>query len=90
MKMKRWLSILLSLALVLSMMPGIGMTAYAADEVYYLEAAQTSGKCSYTRKSTSDYTEITDTTINWENGKTYIVSNDVTVEERITVCTNIA
>ena len=78
MKMKkRLLSILLSLALVLGLMPGMSLTAYAAG-VSYVDGSGTS--------QTVDATELATSTTSWTNGSWYIVpEGGLTISGRIAV-----
>ena len=50
---------ILTLVMLLGLMPGMSMTAQAADEVKYLEGAwdETAGKCLLTEKSTDSHTQ---------------------------------
>ncbi|QFJ53695.1 hypothetical protein [Pseudobutyrivibrio xylanivorans] len=86
-KMKRFLGIFLSIAMVLSLMPWMNLTVYAADEVKYLEGAwdETAGKCLLTEKSTDGYTVVTSSSTAWGGGTTYVVNSNVTIADRITV-----
>ncbi|MBQ2577118.1 MAG: hypothetical protein II566_07590, partial [Lachnospiraceae bacterium] len=89
MKMKkRLLSILLSLALVLGMFPGMSLTAYAAvpDKVYYRVYDYSDGKLTYTDNEIAgtDVTEVTSSTTEWADG-TYVVPATTTISSRITV-----
>ena len=73
--------------MVLGLMPGMSLTAYAEDEVKYLEGAwdATAGKCLLTEKSTESYTVVTSSSTAWADGTTYVVNSDVTITDRITV-----
>ena len=66
-KMKRLLGILLSLVMVLGLMTGMSLTAYASEEVKYYIGAwdNTAGKCLLTEQSTSTYTELTSSSTAW-------------------------
>ena len=85
-KKKKMVGIILSLVLALGLMPGVGLTAYAADEVKYLEGSWdgTKGKCKFTEQSTNSYIEVTNSSTSWDNG-TYVVKSNVTISNRITV-----
>ena len=86
-KMKRLLGILLSLVMVLGLMTGMSLTAYASEEVKYYIGAwdNTAGKCLLTEQSISTYTELTSSSTAWEDGTTYVVKGAVTIADRITV-----
>jgi len=71
------LSWLLSLAMVLSLLPGMSLTAYAAGDSY-IDGSGTS--------KTVDATELEATTTNWTDGSWYIVpAGGLTISGRITV-----
>ena len=71
------LSWLLSLAMVLSLLPGMSLTAFAAGDSY-IDGSGTS--------KTVDATELEATTTNWTDGSWYIVpAGGLTISGRITV-----
>ena len=73
----RALSWLLSLAMVLSLLPGMSLTAFAAGDSY-IDGSGTS--------KTVDATELEATTTNWTDGSWYIVpAGGLTISGRITV-----
>ena len=85
MKRNKILSVILSLALVLGMIPGMSLTAYAIPEpvsyVYYTVSDTTATK--HTDGSQTSYTVVTDQTA-WSDGW-YVVNSDITIADRITV-----
>ena len=88
-KMKRFLGILLSpglvLVMILTLLPGITMTAYAADVVSYVYYTQNGNTAiRHTDGSQSTYTTVTGSTTSWSNGW-YVVNSNVTVSNRISV-----
>ena len=82
------MSWLLSLALALSLVPGMGLTAQAAlpDKVYYRVYDYSDSKLTYTdyEIAGTGATEVTSDTTEWANG-TYVVSATTTISSRITV-----
>ena len=81
--MKRVLSVML--VMILTLLPGITMTAYAADVVSYVYYTQDGNTAiRHTDGSRSTYTTVTDSTTSWSNGW-YVVNSNVTVSNRISV-----
>lgn len=80
---KRVLCILLSLALVVGLMPGMNLTAYAATSVTYQEASWDGSKVVYTEK-TVDATPVTSSTTTLSSGW-YVVDSTFTNSNRITI-----
>ena len=74
-KTKRLLSILLSLAMVLGLMSGMTLTAYADSEVKYLDA-------SGTEQSITDYTVVDSSITSWRQGW-YVVNSDVEINQTV-------
>ena len=92
MKTKRLLSILLSLVLVLGLMPGMSLTAYADPSGTYREYSwnDSTKALSYEDKAIptdENVVEITSSNVPtaWENGKTYVVTETASTSTRITV-----
>ena len=91
-KMKQFLGILLSLTLVLGLLPGMSLTANAAipDGGTYIvyTANGTTATSTATAIPTGDnVVEITASNVPtaWENGKTYVVTENVSISTRITI-----
>ncbi|MBO7519671.1 MAG: hypothetical protein J6T73_02735, partial [Clostridia bacterium] len=84
---KKLLSVLLSVAMLLSLAPGIGLIASAADPVSYKNAAYDSATntVTYTDATCDDYTAVAADTTTFEDGKWYVVNSNVTVNGSITV-----
>ena len=86
---RKLLSFLLTLAMIVGLMPGMGLTAYAADNAKYREYAwnETSKTLSYEDKDIPvGVTELTTDTVSWTEGGWYIVPEEgVTIGNRITV-----
>ena len=86
---RKLLSFLLTLAMVVGLMPGMSLTAYAADNAKYREYAwnETSKTLSYEDKDIPvGVTELTTDTVSWTEGGWYIVPEEgVTIGNRITV-----
>ena len=81
---KRFLSILLSLALVLGLMPGMGLTAQAEyPTIYYLDASGTPQSC-----TDYDAVETSDTWVDW-SADWYVVTDEVTITQSITINGNV-
>ena len=81
--MKWVLSVML--VMILTLLPGITMTAYAADVVSYVYYTQDGNTAiRHTDGSQSTYTTVTDSTTSWSNGW-YVVNSNVTVSSRISV-----
>ena len=87
---RKLLSFLLTLAMVIGLMPGMGMTVNAEkstkDPVPYMDWDDTEKKLV---EKTGDnacetYTEVTESTTNWTEGW-YVVNSNVTIPDRITV-----
>ena len=78
MKMKkRFLGILFSLVMVLGLMPGMSLTAYAKSEVKYLDA-------SGTEQSITNYTVVESDTRSLRQGW-YVVNSDVEINETFSI-----
>ena len=84
---KRLLSILLSIVMVLGLMPGMSMMAFAADAVNYREASwNTASKAvDYTGKSVTEYTVVAENMDTTWSGGWYVVNSNVTIADRITI-----
>ena len=79
------LSWLLSLALALSLLPGMSLTAYA-DGVSYQEGSWSNNSVAYTAETATNPTPLANDTTEWGNGNWYVVPADgVTISSRITV-----
>ena len=76
MKMKRLLGVLLGIAIMLVLMLGLSVTAYA-DGTSYLDE-------NGVQQTASSATSVGSSTTTWTNGW-YVVSGDVTINSRITV-----
>ena len=90
MKKKRLLSVLVSLALLLSLLPTTVLAAAEEEEnINYVDAVynENTGKVEYSQKTVSDYTVVTNQTAWGETGKEtwYVVNADVEITSRITV-----
>ena len=73
------------LVMILTLLPGITMTAYAADIVSYVYYTQNGNTAiRHTDGSQSTYTTVTGSTTSWSNGW-YVVNSNVTVSNRISV-----
>lgn len=80
------LSWLLSLALVLSLVPRMSMTAMADSEVSYQEGSWSSNSVAFTAKTAANPTTLANDTTAWGNGNWYVVpAGGVTISTRITV-----
>lgn len=85
---RRILSFLLTLALVIGLMPGMGLTAKAAGGVSYQEASwnETTQSVDYTEKTATNPITLESGTTAWEAGEWYVVpANGVTISDRISV-----
>ena len=86
---RKLLSFLLTLAMVVGLLPGMSMTAYAADYAKYREYAwnEISKTLSYEDKDIPvGVTELATDTVSWTEGGWYIVPEEgVTIDNRITV-----
>ena len=80
------LSWLLTLAMLLSLVPGVSLAAEAADSVSYRAATVdgTTHAVTFADSECSDYTVINESTKAWNAGW-YVVDGDVTISDRITV-----
>ena len=82
-----WLA--LALALFISQLPGMTMTAMASDPVTYLAATvdETTHAVTFNEENCNDYTVVNDGTMWGTEGNTtwYVVSDEITIENRITV-----
>ena len=80
------LSWLLSLALMLSLVPGMSMTAMADSEVSYQEGSWSSNSVAFTAKTAANPTTLANDTTAWGSGNWYVVpAGGVTISTRITV-----
>ena len=77
-------SILLSLALMLSLVPAFSMTALADDAVSYIDHTVSGNTATAETKTCESYTVLTDQTA-WADGTTYVANSNVTIADRITV-----
>ena len=77
-KMKRFLSILLSLALVLGLIPGMSLTAYADGTTPVASVTPSGG-------TATNYTDFEAALNNWTNGSTLKLLADVTTTSQINV-----
>lgn len=77
---------LFTLAMLVALMPGLAVTASAADAVSYIEYSWDSdaSMLNFTEKSTEAYTVVTDSTTAWNTG-TYVATGSVTINSRVTV-----
>ena len=83
-KMKRLLSVLVSLVLVVGMMPEMSMTAMAAEPVEYINYTyNNNGITGRTVNACETYTTVSSGTTTWENGW-YVVNSNVTISSRVT------
>ena len=78
---KRFLGVLLGLALLLLLMLGLSVTAWADGNVPYVDA-------NGNPQTASSATSVGSSTTTWNNGW-YVVSGDVTIDSRITVSGNV-
>ena len=80
---KAALSLLLTLCAALAMTPGAG----AADAVDYLDAAWNAETktVDFTEKTCDDYTAVTSGLTAWTDGCWYVVKNNVTISDRVSV-----
>ena len=85
-KRKRFLSVLVTIAMVVSLLPTFMIGVSAAAEVSYIDRVwdEEAEKLVETIKSISDYTEVDSTTTSMTDGW-YVVKNDVTIADRILV-----
>jgi len=80
------LSWLLSLALMLSLVPGLSMTAMADSEVSYQEGSWSNNSVAFTAKTAANPTTLASGTTAWGDGNWYVVpAGGVTISSRITV-----
>lgn len=83
---RKLLSFLLTLALVLGLMPGMGLTAYAGSEVSYQEGSWSNNSVAYATKTAANPTTLASDTTAWGDGNWYVVpANGVTISDRISV-----
>ena len=84
-KLKRLLTLILTLAMTLSLASTVVWAIEPTDtSVTYFIASWNGSQVDYTSASTTDYTTVTDQTTGWKNG-TYVVNSSVVVDSRITV-----
>jgi len=76
-KRKRMLSLLVTLAMVIGLMPGMSLTAYAKSKVKYLDA-------SGAEQSITNYFEVESDTKNLRQGW-YVVNSDVEINETFSI-----
>ena len=80
------LSWLLSLAMVLSLLPGMSLTAMADSEVSYQEGSWSNNSVAYKAKTATNPTPLANDTTAWGNGNWYVVpAGGVEISTRITV-----
>ena len=77
---KRWISVLLSVCLLLTMIPVSGITAFAADGITYL----TYENGNWQTKTQNGCTEVTNSDAVWNSGW-YVVNGEVSLGSRVTV-----
>ena len=73
-KLKRFFGVLLSLALMIGLLPGMSLTAYAETEVKYLNISGEEDSC-------SDYIELTNDTTVIDTDKWYVVKGNVSLDK---------
>ena len=83
---RKLLSFMLTLAMVIGLMPGMGLTAYATTDTV-------AGGVSYIdengeNKVVSEYTEVTSSITNWSSGW-YVVNGEVTISQSIKFTGNV-
>ncbi len=85
-KRKRFLSVLVTIAMVMSLLTSFTLGAGAASEVSYVDRIwdEANSQVVETIKSITDYTEVDSRTTSMTDGW-YVVKEDVTVTERISV-----
>nr|MCR4891759.1 hypothetical protein [Lachnospiraceae bacterium] len=81
------LAVLLMLAMVLGQMSGMRMTAFAADDGihYFVGSYNEKVGCILKETISADYIPVETSTTSWEDGKLYVVNEDVAISDRITV-----
>ena len=83
---RKLLSFLLTLALVLGLMPGMRLTAYAGSEVSYQEGSWSNNSVAYETKTAANPTTLASDTTAWADGNWYVVpAGGITISTRITV-----
>ena len=86
MKMKkRFLSLLLTLALVLGLLPGMVTTARAEEVVSYVTCRWNGSEVTKEEKELTSYTFVESGTTTWEDGCWYAVRGTLTISSRIKV-----
>ena len=89
-KIKKLLSIVLALAMVITLMPAMNLVAYAADGVIYRSPIYTDssdvtqGVAEWEILTCTEYTEVTSEDTDWNDGW-YVVSGDVTISGSVSV-----
>ncbi len=78
---RKLLSFLLALAMVIGLMPGMSLTAYAKSRVKYLDA-------SGAEQSITNYIEVDSDTKNLRQSW-YVVNSDVTINETVQISTDV-
>ena len=80
------MSWLLSLALALSLVPGMSLTALADSEVSYQEGSWSNNSVAYATKTAANPTTLASNTTAWADGNWYVVpAGGVEISTRITV-----
>ena len=83
---RKLLSFLLTLAMVVGLMPGMSLTAYAGSEVSYQEGSWSNNSVAYATKTAENPTTLASDTTAWGEGNWYVVpANGVTISDRISV-----
>ena len=85
---RKLLSFILTLAMVVGLLPGMSLTAYADNDPVDYRTATVDGTThavTFSDQQCTDYTVVTASTTALEDGKWYVVNADVTINERITV-----
>ena len=84
-KLRKPLSILLSLILILGIFTAVPFEAGAAGSVSYIYRSWNGDMVMQETRTCTDYTELSDRTSSELNSKTYVVSHDTTVDSRLAV-----
>ena len=80
------LSLLLCLAMLLSLLPGMSLTAMADSEVSYQEGSWSNNSVAYATKTAANPTTLASDTTAWGDGNWYVVpAGGITISTRITV-----
>ena len=83
----RVLSIITCLTLCLCLLPVLTQTACAEEAVSYVEYSwnEAASTLSSEPKTVTEYTAVTAETTTWEDGRWYVVKDNVTINSRVTV-----